>query len=373
MYPTEIDLSAGKRWAIAARRAGTHALIVWPPLFVAFMIAVSLQKGSLALDLTQAYIPAAHKILHGISPFPPLTVKAIEPKNAFIYPPLTAWLVAPFTLLPVSVAEALGIAMMIAAVVGLLLLLDVRDWRCHMIAFLWVPTYSAVQTANLALPVALGVAALWRLRNRPMAAGVVAGALVALKLYVWPLGVWLLVTRRYRHLGVAALTAVALVVASWGAIGFTGLGQYPRLLQLVTRVEGPQEYTIRALLGPVLSWRAADLVVAALGFAALAVTRRIVRLGDERAAYICAIGATLLLSPIVHMSYFVILLVPIALHVRRLSPLWALPLVLWVGPQITNGRPWQTATVLAAVALTFTIAGRTPQPTKGGALALQAR
>jgi glycosyl transferase family 87 len=347
-----------ERWSLAARRAGTHSLAIWPPITIAFMVYISVQKGSLTIDLAQAYLPAAHKILHSASPYPPLTLTALKPRTAFIYPPLTAWLVVPLAAMPLHAAEAVGVIGMVAAVVGTLLLLDVRDWRCHMIAFLWVPTFSAIQTANLALPVALGTAAIWRYRDRPVHTGVLTGLLIALKLYVWPLGVWLLLTRRWRHAAIAVVTAPLLVVCSWAPIGFAGLRRYPHLLQLVTKLEAPDGYTIAALLAPVTSWRVATAIGIAAGLAGLAYAWQRVRCGDERGAYVFAVAAALMLTPIVWMSYFVVLLVPLALYAPRFAPIWLLPLALWAGPQISNGAPWQTALVLCVAATVFGAAVR---------------
>jgi glycosyl transferase family 87 len=347
-----------ERWSLAFRRAGTHVLVIWPPVTIAFTVYVSLQKGSLTLDLTHAYLPAAHKVLHGSSPYPPLTLSALKPRTAFIYPPLAAWLVAPLAAAPLAVAEAIGLVAVIAALLGTLLLLDVRDWRCYMITFLWVPTFSAIQTANLALPVALGVAAIWRYRNHPGRAGFLTALLVALKLYMWPLGVWLLLTRRWRHAAIAATMVPVLLLCSWAPIGFAGLTQYPRLLRLVTKLEAPDGYTLSALLAPATSWRIASGVGIATGLAVVGYAWRRARQGDEQAAYACAIAAALLLTPIVWMSYFVALLIPLALFAPRLRPIWLVPLAFWVGPQVSNGAPWQTAAVLVVAAVVIGVTVR---------------
>src|SRR5204863_62551 len=99
-----------------------------------------------------------------------------------------AWLAAPLAALPLGVAEGIWLALMIGCVVGTLLLLGVRDWRCHMVAFLWLPTYSALQTGNLALPLALGIAAVWRYRDRRVVAGLYARRLSPL--WLVPLALW---------------------------------------------------------------------------------------------------------------------------------------------------------------------------------------
>jgi hypothetical protein len=349
-------LSASDRWRIAARRAGTHSLIVWPPVALAVLTYASVRKSSLEIDLARAYIPAAHRVIHGHSPYTALTLKGLARGSEFVYPPAAAWLVAPLAALPLGVAEAIGLVLMLACVVGTLLLLGVRDWRCHMIALLWVPTYAAIQTGNLALPLAVGIAAVWRYRDRRLVAGLLAGVLVALKLYLWPVALWLVMTRRVRAGIVAAATAAAVLTVSWAAIGFAGLRGYPHLVTTLTRIERGNAYTVAALVAPLSSWRIATVVATLCGLAVLAFAWRRAHLADERGALVAALAGMLLLTPIVWMDYFVVLLIVIALYARRLNWLWALPIGLWVGPQVSNGRPWQTAAVLCLACLTFAAA-----------------
>jgi hypothetical protein len=357
-----VRLTTAERWLVAARRAGTHSLVGLPPIILAFLAFVSIRKGSVSLDLAHAYIPAAHKVLHGRSPYPPATLAALAPHDAFVYPPVTAWLVVPFTVLPIHVAEAVGFALGIGAVAGLLWLLGVRDWRCYMIAYLWVPTYSAIQTANVSLALAVGIAALWRYRSRPVVSGILMGLLIAIKLYVWPLGIWLLATRRYRVATSAAMTGALLVVVSWIPISFAGLRGYPHLLNLLTQVERADGYTISALLAPgIVSWGVANVVAYAGGLAVLIYAWRSARGGDERLGFVYAIAAMLMLTPIVSMNYFVVLLVVIALYAPTFSWIWALPLALWVAPQVSNGQPWQLAAALVCVGATIVAASRLAQ------------
>ncbi len=96
-----------------------------------------------------------------------------SPSEPFIYPPLSAYLFVPFTLLPTVAAEVIIVALVIAAVPATLLVLGVRDWRCYAIAFLWWPTIIAIQTANVTLPLLLGLALVWRYRDRRVVAALV--------------------------------------------------------------------------------------------------------------------------------------------------------------------------------------------------------
>jgi Glycosyltransferase family 87 len=353
-----------ERWTVAARKAGTHSLLIWPPLVLAFVAYVSVRAHALSFDLAHAYISGAHAVLDGRSPFPPPVAGRLTSGAAYIYPPVTAWLAVPFTVLPLSVAEAVGFVLSLAAILATFLVLGVRDWRCLMITLLWVPTYSAIQTANMTLLLLLGIALLWRYRTRTAVSGIVLGILVAIKLYVWPLAFWLVAMRRYPAAAISGLTAAILIVGSWAPIGFAGFRGYPHLLSMLTQLERGNSYTLSAVLVPTLSWPLANTVTTALGVALVALSWRVAHLGDERAGFVYAIAAMLVLTPIVHMNYFIILIVVIALYQPAFGPLWALPLLLWVGPQVSgsNGQPWQTWTVLVLVACTIVLAARPGRP-----------
>jgi Glycosyltransferase family 87 len=348
-----------KSWREAARRAGTHSLVIWPPLAIGRVVWAGLQNHAVAFDFGHAYLPAAHAVLAGNSPFPAATAAALAPRTAFVYPPLTAYLVAPFTAISTGWAEGIATALAVAAVVGILWVVGVRDWRCYLVVFLWEPVYSAIQTANVNLLIALGLALVWRYRDRPTVAALATGAIIALKPFLWPIAVWLLCTRRFRTALASVVLAAFFVFAPWAAIGFAGLGDYPHLLSVLSRVEGHDAYTIQALLGGMVPWRAAGVVGIAVGVAALAGAARI-GARDERRSFALGVAACLLLSPIVWMDYFVLLLVVLGVLVGRFGPAWLLPLLFWIAPQVGNGAVWQTAACLAVGAATFWLAIRRP-------------
>jgi Glycosyltransferase family 87 len=338
-----------------ARRAGTHSLAIWAPLTVAWVLVVAYRQDALAFDFHHAYLPAGRAVLHGISPYPAVSEAALAPRTAYVYPPLTAFLAAPFTVFPPLFADILVSLLAIGCVVLILRVLGVRDWRCYMIAFLWLPTYAAIQTANVTLLIALGLALIWRYRGRAVVLSFVVGFLIALKLFLWPLLLWLVATRRYRAAGGGAVTAVGLIALPWAVIGFSGLAQYPGLLGTLSRLQRTVGYTVAALLEPAVPWRTAQIVGLALGlavlFAAVAAGRR-----DDRKSLTLTVAAVLLLSPIVSLHYFVILLAVVALNARRFGPIWVLPLLFWISPQVENGAEWQTGAALIVAAAVFLLA-----------------
>jgi alpha-1,2-mannosyltransferase len=360
-----LPVTAAERWSHAARRACSHSLVIAAAYALGAVIVVGLREHAMAFDFHQAYLPAAHAVLAGDSPYPAATVAALTPRTAFVYPPLTAFLAIPFTVFPPLVADAIASALAIACVVAILMLLGVRDWRCYAVPFLWAPTYSAIQTANVTILLAVGLALMWRFRDRVVAVAVIAGSLIALKLFLWPILVWLVATRRIRGAVGGLLAGAVFVLGPWAVISFAGLAGYPHLLSVMSRVERSTGYTIPALLSGGLSWRTAEVAGIAVGMTVLAAMGWLGR-RDERKSFALAIASTLLLTPVFSLNYFVFLLVVLALLAPRLNWAWALPLLFWLSPQVGNGDTWQTALALAVAAGTFAFALRgRPTVTRG--------
>ena len=91
------------------------------------------------------------------------------------------------------------------------------------------------------------------------------------------------------------------------------------------------------------------------------------RRGDESRSFTLAIVAALLLTPIIWLHYFALLLVPIAIVHKRLSLLWAAPLLFWLFLQGSgNGTTFQTTWTLGVAALVVLLLLRVP-PTKADA------
>jgi hypothetical protein len=74
------------------------------------------------------------------------------------------------------------------------------------------------------------------------------------------------------------------------------------------------------------------------------------RRGEEERSFTLAIVAALLFTPIIWLHYFALLLMPIAIVHKRLSLLWATPLLFWLSQGHGNGTTLQTAWTLAVVA-----------------------
>jgi hypothetical protein len=190
---------------------------------------------------------------------------------------------------------------------------------------------------NLTIVLVLLVALAWRYRDRAWIAGVALGAAVAAKLFVWPLVVWLLLTRRFRAAAWAIGSAAALVLGAWALIGFQGFRDYPRLLRAVQDVYATRSVslsTVSAALG--MPHSAAVAVAALAGLVCIGAGVWLARRSDgDRRAFAVLVAACVLASPIVWPNYAALLFVPIAITWPRLAPAWFFGYAVWLASAIS--------------------------------------
>jgi len=343
-----------RTFAVIASIVFFALLPLWA-LYVTF-IDYALHGGHLT-DFKNTFYPAAEAVRHGISPYSHPGDDVVALGRAYVYPPLAALVSVPLTLLSLGAAQVLVALLLVASVVLTLWVLGVRDWRCYGLVFLWPPFLAAVKTGNITALLALGAALTWRYRDRATIAGATVGVSLAAKLFLWPLLLWMGAARRWRALVFAVGVALALLLVSWTAIGFAGLGDYPNLLRRLQTIEAPQSYTVYALGLDVGApgWLARGLWIA-LGLGLLVALALVVRRGDERRGFILALAATLACSPIVWLNYFVLLVVVVAIAQPRLGPAWFVPLLMYGSASTYNGTTLQNVLTLVAAALTLALA-----------------
>ena len=339
------------------------------PLTALYFVFLSVLRGGQVTDFENAFYPAAEAVLHGRSPYPALDDPSLAAGTAYVYPPLTAIASAPLTALSSEAAGLAVMALLVAMVIATLLVLDVRDWRCYGMAFLWLPVISAIQAANVTIPLGLAAALAWRYRERPPLAGLSVGMSLALKPLLWPLVLWLAATRRSRAAAVTVVTAAVALAGTWGVIGFAGLREFPDLLHRLQGLEERQGYTVYALatdLGasPGLARPFAVALAVSLLCAVVVLGRR----GDDRRAFILALAAVLACTPIVWLHYFALLLVVVAVGRPTLGPAWFVPLVMYGATGTHNGTTLQNALTIAAAAVTVLLSLRIAPPVSASAL-----
>jgi glycosyl transferase family 87/dolichyl-phosphate-mannose-protein mannosyltransferase len=317
------------RLAKAGRPGGIAvglAAAAWAAWHYLSLVDGSFGPAGLPHDLA-VFLNAAGSILHGHSPY------VFRADATYAYPPLVAVLAAPLHPLSAGVATLLWTLLSLTAIAAALWLLGLRDWRCYALVAVYPITRSAVDLGTIGPFLLLAVALAWRCRDHPAAGGAAAGAAVALKLFLWPIGVWLALTRRVSAALATLGFAVVLVLVPWAALAFEGLGRYPSLLRHLARDEATSSYSLVAIgvrlhvpeaVATVLS------LLVAVGFLAAAawIARDERRDPRERdvVTLTLALAAALAASPIVWVHYFLLLLVPLVLTRPRLSPLWFLPL-----------------------------------------------
>lgn len=294
---------------------------------------------------------AALAVVHGRSPYVTPSAAAFAHFDKFVYPPVAALLFAPFAALPSEVARVLMFFAGLAAIVAALRVLRVEDWRCYGLAAASAPAINTLALGALTSFLLLGAALAWRYRDKASVMAVATAFTAVVKLFLWPLGVWLLVTRRWRAAAICAGVALVLLLGGWAVIDFAGLRSYPTALHLLEQVEASAGYSVVALLG--LSGVAQTATTVALSILAIVGIAFAARGADgDRRAFAVAVVASLLTTPIVWLHYLLLLFVPIALYRPRLSGLWFLPLLLWVTPTThSHGTTWRIALALAVVAV----------------------
>lgn len=312
----------------------------------------------------RAFYAAGHDYLHGTSPYPPSTLAALTSNRNFVYPLPVAAVFSPLAALPFALAAAIYVALNVGAIVAGLRVLRVNDWRCYAVAFLSLPAQYALKLGTITPLLFLLLALAWRYRDRPLVAAPTLAALVLAKVFLWPVGVWYLVTRRFGALLGAILLAVVATALSVIPTGLHTLTGYPHLLHILSDFESTFSWSLVALgrsLG--LSPFTSTLLEIVLGVCTLAAVAFFARSGLELESFAAALGASLLLSPIVWGHYLLLCLVPLALRRPRFSPVWLATAWIFPNSGLFNGwRPYWIVLACICVALQLGLDERLPRP-----------
>jgi len=343
-----------------SRTLSTGALVAGAAISVVSLLALA-GTDQLGWDFRYTYLRAAALVMHGGSPYPPLDDAVLGSGTAYVYPPQLAVVLAPVTNLPADVVVWLAFCAAVAALVGALALLGVRDVRCYLALLAWGSTSSALEMTNLSAFLVLAIALVWRFRGTVWPFAAMLALVVSTKLFGWPLFVWAVATRRPRAAILAIVLGIAVPMCAWAVIGFADITRYPELLRRFSEVQGEQKsYSIVAAVvalgySPAVGQALAFVVGACLLAASVYFGWRT---GDDVRSFAAAIGATLAFTPVLWLHFFVLLAVPLAIARPRFSAIWLLPIVLWVCPRADNGEGLQpflpaiVSSILLAVVLT---------------------
>lgn len=344
--------AAGSASNLGARAALQHALAVLAPLATLVLLVSYVTRHEFAVDFQHTYWIAGQRVVHGLDPYV-ATHGQVTQGVAFVYPALAGLLFAPFGLIAQGTSAAIYTALSFAALFATLRVLSVRDWRVYAMALLWFPVINAWQSANVTLLLGLLIALAWRYRSRPVLTALLTAFAVSLKPFVWPLGLWLIATRRYRAAAWAVGWGLVLNLVAWQILGFRDIGQFLHLSSAVTSALFRTGYAVIAICVRLGASRGVGTAVMVLVSAGLVLTCLwLGRRHREESAFTIAVALMLAASPLVWNHYFALLIVPAAVCRRRLSAEWLIPLALWVCPSM-HVAEWQ-ALVAAAVTAVFT-------------------
>jgi Glycosyltransferase family 87 len=307
-------------------------------LLPTLMFLSLLRESGLGWDFRAFYL-GAHAYLSGLSPYPGHSLAALADKQEFVYPAPMAALFAPFALLPYALALTVWCAVSVAAIALALWLLGVRDWRCLGALFLTQPVEQGVRLGTLMPILTLLLALLWKHRDRLWTAAALVAVVAVSKLFLFPLFVWLVVTRRVKTAALGAAVAAGLCALGWLPILST-LASYPSLLRALAGYEETFSYSLTSLtvgLGVSAASATFFAIAAGAGLLIWAVAAR----KNDFFAFRLALAACFVMSPIVWGHYYVLLIVPLALRRPRLSVLWLA--AIWIKPdtlQLRHGTAW---------------------------------
>jgi hypothetical protein len=308
-------------------------LFVAPVTFAVLSITLGyLHSWPIGFDFRGTLWEPARALLDGGSIYPEPTRAAVVIGNPSVYPPVFILVSVPLALLPVTVAAWIWFWLLALAVLGALRLVGVRDWRCLVLAVTSPVVVHGLTYGNLTLLLLVPLAVAWRYREREVVAGIAIGAAIAAKIFVWPLVVWLVLTRRFAAAAWAVASSAVLVLGAWALVGFDGLADYPHLLRVVQDVYAIRSISIATVAGGLGASVSAAVVVAALaGLAFLGLAAWSVRRDDgDRRAFALVVTACIVASPIVWPNYTALLFVPIAVTWPRLAPAWLFGYGVWL-------------------------------------------
>ena len=218
--------------------------------------AVHSPAGDWAFDFRQFW-QGGNDVVNGVSPYPSSEMLArsgdelgptgIQEVFRFPYPAGAAIVLAPLGALDFDLAAALWSVLLVASLIAAVLILGVRDWRVMGVVIGSAPAIGAVRLGTLTPVLVLLLAVIWRWRERWLIAGGALAVAIALKLFLWPLVVWLAATRRFAAAAFASILAVTSTLAAWAVIGFDGLADYPELLRRLSDVVADRGFSPVAL------------------------------------------------------------------------------------------------------------------------------
>ena len=184
---------------LAGRRVGFAVLLVLLAAAFATTFVADVRGGLLGFDFRGTVWEPARAIVNGASPYPrPDAAALLAAGNPSIYPPVLLVAAVPLAQLPLGGALAAWTLLQVACIAAALWLVGLRDWRCYALCLVSFPLLGQVVMGQVEGLMLLGAAIAWRFREHARVPIAAVALLVAAKLYLWPLLIWLALQRRIR-------------------------------------------------------------------------------------------------------------------------------------------------------------------------------
>jgi alpha-1,2-mannosyltransferase len=330
-----------------------------PLLVIGFVLFVVLREhlgpGRVDFPIFRA---AGNAVWHGRSPYVTPTPALLASDSHFVYPTPFALPFVPLALLPGQVATGVYFVLSACAIAGALWLVGVRDVRCIGLGLAGLPAVQALALGTIDPWLLLLLAIGWHGRKSARG-GIALAVAAAAKLFLWPVLLWLLATRRWRSAIGSGVTLLSIGIV-WALLDPSGMRTYPQTVRVLNDVQRPKSDSLQSLAFS-LGVHRTEPLVALVSLAAAAAVVCAAQRFDDRRSFAVAVAGALLATPILWLHYLVLLLVPIGLSRPRLGMIWFLPLVFVVAPRpAAGGSVWQILLVLASlsVAAALTSSGR---------------
>ncbi len=309
------------------------------------------QANGLGGDYRISTFNAGRDIIHSRNPYPAPDSDTLLSADA-VYPPFIVVVAVPLALVPFVVSAAAWLVLLLAAAFATAWLVGVRDPRCFALWLVSAPVVDDLMWGNATQLVGFCAALAWYFRDHALKAAASLGAGAAIKLLLAPLGLWLVITRRFRAALLSAAFCVGFVFVSWAGIGFDGMLDYPGIIRSLSEAQTRGGLFLSGLLAS-HGWSANSAVAVgalpALGLLGLAWHRR----RHDGAVFALTLVAILWLTPVNHVFNLILLMLAVAVVFPRLSLPWALMPLLWIVS--FAGPVYQTHhDALTAISMTLT-------------------
>lgn len=345
--------AAGRGPAIPARWRGPLAFGLGATGLVLIILLLNTWRTSSGWGYDfDAYYDAAQRLQATGSPYQQETLGGPYrpgPGGLYLYSPALAVVLQPLSRLPFDLATVLWLAFRFVLLVAMCALMPVsRNIRMAIfgIAAITPPALEDLNLGNVSVIVTFLTVVIWRFLDRPLASVALAASLL-LRPTMAVIGAWWLLRRRLRSVIWTALALGTMILATVPFVGIRGWFDYATVLRNVSDVTGvPRNFDMASFVlrfgAP--PWLAGLVLVASFAVALGAVLLSLRR--DRDLGLVVAIGASLLLSPLLWNHYMTHVLITGAFLASR-GRWWgiALPLLTWL-PQDLLGFVAVAATLL---------------------------